>query len=46
MSLLDNLAKKYGTDKSSDVHNYCVKYEKHLPFYRYQNMNILVPVEW
>lgn len=41
MSLLDNLAKKYGTDKSSDVHNYCVKYEKYLPFNRYQNMDIL-----
>ena len=41
MSLLDSLAKKYGTDKSSDVHNYCVKYEKYLPFKRYQDMNIL-----
>jgi hypothetical protein len=41
MSLLDSLAKKYGTDKSSDVHNYCVKYEKYLPFNRYQDMNIL-----
>jgi SAM-dependent methyltransferase len=41
MSLLDNLAKKYGTDKSSYVHNYCVKYEKYLPFKRFQDMNIL-----
>lgn len=41
MSLLDSLAKKYGTDKSSDVHNYCVKYEKYLPFKRYQDINIL-----
>lgn len=28
---LDELAIKYGTDKSSEGHNYCVLYEKHLP---------------
>ena len=41
MSTLDNLAKVYGTDKSSDKHNYCVKYEKYLPFNRYDKLNIL-----
>lgn len=41
MSLLDTIAKKYGTDKSSDVHNYCVKYERYLPFKRFDNINIL-----
>ena len=41
MSTLDNLAKVYGTDKSSDNHNYCVKYEKYLPFNRYDKLNIL-----
>ena len=38
---LDKLAKSFGTDKSSDNHNYCVKYEKYLPFNRYDNLNIL-----
>ena len=41
MSTLDKLAKIHGTDKSSDNHNYCVKYEKYLPFKRYDNLNIL-----
>ena len=41
MSTLDKLAIKYGTDKSSDIHNYCVKYEKYLPFNRYDKLNIL-----
>ena len=41
MSTLDNSAKVYGTDKSSDKHNYCVKYEKYLPFNRYDKLNIL-----
>ena len=41
MSTLNNLAIRYGTDKSSDNHNYCVKYEKHLPFNRYDKLNIL-----
>lgn len=41
MSLLNSFAKKYGTDKSSDIHNYCVKYEKYLNFNRYDNLNIL-----
>jgi len=41
MSTLDNLAKAHGTDKSSDIHNYCVKYEKYLPFNRYDKLNIL-----
>jgi hypothetical protein len=41
MSTLDRLAKSYGTDKSSEIHNYCVKYEKYLPFNRYDKLNIL-----
>ena len=41
MSTLNNLAIRYGTDKSSDNHNYCVKYEKYLPFNRYDKLNIL-----
>jgi hypothetical protein len=40
-SNLEKLAIKYGTDKSSEVHNYCVKYEKYLPFNRYDKLNIL-----
>lgn len=41
MSELNNMAKKYGTDKSSEVHNYCVKYEKYLPFERHDYLKIL-----
>ncbi len=41
MSELNNIAKKYGTDKSSEVHNYCVKYEKYLPFERHDYLKIL-----
>ena len=41
MSTLDFIAKNMGTDKSSQFHNYCVKYEKYLPFNRYDKLNIL-----
>jgi hypothetical protein len=41
MSVLDEIAKKYGTDKSSEVHNFCVKYEKYLPFKRDEKLRIL-----
>lgn len=41
MSTLDKIAKSHGTDKSSDIHNYCVKYQKYLPFNRYDNLNIM-----
>jgi hypothetical protein len=41
MSTLNKIAQSYGTDKSSDIHNYCVKYEKYLPFNRYDELNIL-----
>ena len=41
MSTLDKIAKLHGTDKSSEIHNYCVKYEKYLPFNRYDKLNIL-----
>ena len=41
MSTLNDIAKYYGTDKSDEVHNYCVKYEKYLPFNRYDKIKIL-----
>lgn len=41
MNTLDEIAKFYGTDKSSEHHNYCVKYEKYLPFNRYDKLMIL-----
>jgi hypothetical protein len=41
MSILDKIAKYYGTDKCSEIHNYCIKYEKYLPFNRYDKINIL-----
>ena len=41
MSALNDIAKYYGTDKSDEVHNYCVKYEKYLPFNRYDKIKIL-----
>jgi hypothetical protein len=41
MSTLDKLAKLNGTDKSSEIHNYCVKYEKYLPFDRYDRLTLL-----
>lgn len=41
MSLLDKLAIIRGTDKSSQIHNYCVKYEKYLPFKRTDELKVL-----
>lgn len=41
METLDNIAKLYGTDKSSDIHNYCEKYEKYFKFNRYNPIKIL-----
>jgi len=41
MSILNEIAIKYGTDKSSEIHNYCVKYEKYLPFQRNEKIKIL-----
>ena len=41
MSLLNELALKYGTDKSSEIHNYCDKYDKILFSLREQFTNIL-----
>jgi hypothetical protein len=41
MSLLNELALKYGTDKSSEHHNYCDKYDKVLLPLREQFTNVL-----
>jgi hypothetical protein len=41
MGTLDKIAKYYNTDKSSENHNYCVKYEKYLPFNRFDKLKIL-----
>lgn len=41
MSTLDILSKEHGTDKSSVMHNYSVKYEKYLPFKRYDVLKVL-----
>lgn len=41
MITLDSVGKKYATDKSSEIHNYLIKYEKYLPFNRYSNISIL-----
>jgi hypothetical protein len=41
MSILDKISIARGTDKSSLVHNYCVKYEKYFPFKREEKLNIL-----
>lgn len=38
---LDKIAKDCGTDKSSLIHNYCVKYEKYLNFNRLDSIKIL-----
>jgi hypothetical protein len=41
MNTLDKIAKSFGTDKCTENHNYCNKYEKYLPFNRYDELNIL-----
>ena len=41
MNTLDYIALKYGTDKSSEYHNYCNKYEKYFPFNRNDKIKIL-----
>jgi len=41
MSALNEIAKRYGTDKSSEIHNYCVMYEKYLPFKRYNEITVM-----
>jgi len=41
MQTLDKIAKFYGTDKSSEIHNYCEKYEKYFPFERLAPIKIL-----
>jgi hypothetical protein len=41
MQTLDKIAKYYGTDKSSEIHNYCEKYEKYFPFNRLEPIQIL-----
>jgi len=41
MRSLNTIAISKGTDKSSEIHNYCVKYEKWLPFNRLEPLSIL-----
>lgn len=41
MRRLDIIAKSFGTDKSSEFHNYCDKYEKWLPFNRLEPITLL-----
>lgn len=41
MQSLDKISKFYGTDKSSEIHNYCEKYEKYFPFNRLEPLKIL-----
>lgn len=41
MTNLNRIALSYGTDKSSDYHNYCEKYANYLPFERYSELNIM-----
>lgn len=41
MSLLNEIGLKYGTDKASNIHDYLKKYQKYLPFNRYDNLKIL-----
>lgn len=41
MVSLDEIAIKYGTDKSSKIHNYCDKYEKYFNFTRESDIKIL-----
>ncbi len=41
MKRLDEIARENGTDKSSEIHNYCDKYEKYLKFERNQQIKIL-----
>lgn len=41
MTNLERIALNYGTDKSSEIHNYCEKYANYLPFERYDEMTIM-----
>jgi len=41
MRSLNTIALSKGTDKSSEIHNYCVKYEKWLPFNQLEPLTIL-----
>jgi len=41
MGILNEIALRYGTDKSSEVHNYCEKYSRYLPFNRDEFLKIL-----
>lgn len=41
MRTLDKIAIDKGADKSSQIHNYCVKYEKWLPFNRLEPIKVL-----
>ena len=38
---LNDIAKRFGTDKSSEIHNYCTTYEKYFPFKRSDEITIM-----
>jgi len=46
MQTLDKISKFYGTDKSSEIHNYCEKYQKYFPFDRLEPIKILEIGVW
>lgn len=41
VSILNNIGLKHGTDKTSEIHDYLQKYEKHIPYSRYSKIKIL-----
>ena len=41
MGILNDIARRECTDKSSEFHNYCRKYEKYLPFARDEKIKLL-----
>lgn len=46
MDSLDEIALRYGTDKSSDGHNYCVTYDKWFAFLRHEDITLVELGVW